>query len=35
MIRKEWKLFFRALRRVSDLVGILLLLAAVLFALRG
>ncbi len=35
MIRKQRKIFFRTLRRVGDAVGLLLLLAAVLFALRA
>ena len=35
MIGKQRKLFFKIVRRVGDLIGILLLLAAVLFAQRG
>jgi hypothetical protein len=32
---KQTKLLYRIIRRVADAVGLLLVLAAVLFALRG
>ncbi|GEM_PF-2956534 len=34
-IKKHKKLFYITIRRMGDLVGLLLLLAAILFALRG
>ncbi len=33
-LRRQGRLFFKAIRRAGDLVGLLLLLAAILFALR-
>ncbi len=34
-IKKHKKLFYKTIRRMGDLVGLLLLFAAVLFAFRG
>jgi hypothetical protein len=34
-MEKNWKLLYKALRRVADMTGILLFIAALLFALRG
>jgi hypothetical protein len=33
-MKKHKKLFFKTIRRMGDLVGLLLLIAAVIFALR-
>jgi hypothetical protein len=34
-MKNQWKLLYKSIARMADLVGIVLLIIAILFALRG